>query len=156
MEHALTGHGWDVKTVDYHPHKALIASGSKDNVVKLWDPKTGTSLNTLHGHKHTVTKVVWNKNGNWLLTGSRDQLIKLYDIRTMRELSIMKGHTREVTALAWHPVHESLFVSGSKDGALMYWNVGTEVPVVTVPFAHEKDVWDIQWHPGGHIVATAR
>jgi polyadenylation factor subunit 2 len=46
-ERALTGHGWDVKCVDWHPYKALIASGSKDNMVKLWDPKTGKNLTTL-------------------------------------------------------------------------------------------------------------
>ena len=56
-ERALTGHGWDVKTVEWHPYKSLIVSGSKDNLVKLWDPRTGNSLSTLYGHKNTVMKV---------------------------------------------------------------------------------------------------
>lgn len=123
-ERTLTGHGWDVKCVAYHPQKSLLASGSKDNLVKIWDPKSGNSLNTLHGHKNTVVKVAWNANGNWLLTASRDQLIKLYDIRTLKEFATLKGHTREVTAIAWHPWYERLFVSGSYDGSLMYWDVG--------------------------------
>ncbi len=46
-ERTLTGHGWDVKCIDWHPTKALLASGSKDNLVKLWDPKTGKALTTL-------------------------------------------------------------------------------------------------------------
>lgn len=57
-ERALTGHGWDVKTVEWHPYKSLIVSGSKDNLVKLWDPRTGNSLSTLYGHKNTVMKVI--------------------------------------------------------------------------------------------------
>ena len=44
----LTGHGWDVKCIDWHPTKALLASGSKDNLVKLWDPKNGKALTTLY------------------------------------------------------------------------------------------------------------
>lgn len=56
-ERALTGHGWDVKTVEWHPYKSLIVSGSKDNLIKLWDPRTGNSLSTLYGHKNTVMKV---------------------------------------------------------------------------------------------------
>lgn len=44
-----SGHGADVKCVDWHPQKGLIISGSKDNQqpVKLWDPKSGQSLATL-------------------------------------------------------------------------------------------------------------
>lgn len=159
-EQVLTGHGWDVKTVDYHPTKSLLASGSKDNLVKLWDPRASSSsaaacVRTLHGHKNTVLSVSWNQNGHWLLTTSRDQLVKLYDIRKMKEFATLKGHTREVTSAAWHPVHERLFCSGSYDGSLLYWVVGFDSPQAKVRGAHEGSVWDIQWHPLGHVVATA-
>ena len=89
-ERIIKGHGWDVKCVDWHPRSSLICTGAKDNLTKLWDPRSGGCLATLYGHKNTVTKCKWNANGNWLLTGSRDQLIKMYDIRTMRELCTLK------------------------------------------------------------------
>lgn len=66
-ERALTGHGWDVKTVEWHPYKSLIVSGSKDNLIKLWDPRTGNSLSTLYGHKNTVMKVEKDKSVALLL-----------------------------------------------------------------------------------------
>lgn len=100
-ERTLEGHGWDVKTVEWHPRSSLVASGSKDNLVKLWDPRgAGGCLSTLYGHKNTVTKLTWNMNGNWLLTASRDQLIKMYDIRAMKEITSLKGHNKEVTRCA--------------------------------------------------------
>ena len=42
----FSGHGADVKCVDWHPSKSLLASGSKDNQqpIKLWDPRTGHAL----------------------------------------------------------------------------------------------------------------
>lgn len=48
-ERVLRGHGADVKCVHWHPQKALIVSGSKDNQqpIKLWDPKSGSALATL-------------------------------------------------------------------------------------------------------------
>ncbi|KAG5187527.1 WD40-repeat-containing domain protein, partial [Tribonema minus] len=154
-ERALTGHGWDVKTCEWHPFKSLIASGSKDNLTKLWDPRMGTALSTLYGHKNTVMKVAWNGNGNWLLSASRDQLIKLYDIRTMKEMATFRGHNKEVTSLAWHPQMETLFLSGGFDGTLIYWMVGNEQPEAVIPQAHDDTaVWDISWHPLGHVVAT--
>uniref|UniRef100_A0A8C7KTL9 WD repeat domain 33 n=1 Tax=Oncorhynchus kisutch TaxID=8019 RepID=A0A8C7KTL9_ONCKI len=122
-----TGHGADVKCVDWHPTKGLVVSGSKDSQqpIKFWDPKTGQSLATLHAHKNTVMEVKWNLNGNWLLTASRDHLCKLFDIRNLKEeLQVFRGHKKEATAVAWHPVHEGLFASGGSDGSLLFWNVG--------------------------------
>jgi polyadenylation factor subunit 2 len=157
-ERTLEGHGWDVKSVQWHPRSSLVASGSKDNLVKLWDPRTGNCLSTLYGHKNTVTKVVWNDNGNWLLSSGRDQIIKLYDVRAMRELCSLKGHYREVTSLAWHPLAESVFASGGMDGTLIYWNVGakgSDEPAAKIPYAHDMAIWDLAWHPAGHMLATA-
>ena len=57
-EVTFTGHGGDVKTVDWHPTKGVIASASKDALVKLWDARGPPgALATLHGHKATVMKV---------------------------------------------------------------------------------------------------
>ena len=46
---SFAGHGADVKCLDWHPHKSLLVSGSKDNQqpIKLWDPRTGSGLATL-------------------------------------------------------------------------------------------------------------
>lgn len=45
----ISGHGADVKCVDWHPTKSLIVSGSKDSQqpIKLWDPKSAQSLATM-------------------------------------------------------------------------------------------------------------
>uniref|UniRef100_F1KTF6 WD repeat-containing protein 33 n=1 Tax=Ascaris suum TaxID=6253 RepID=F1KTF6_ASCSU len=155
-ERVFRGHGSDVRSVDWHPQKGLICTGSRDSQqpVKLWDPKSGQSLATLHEHKNSVMAVQWNKNGNWLLTGSRDHLIKVYDIRMMREMHTYRGHKKEVTALAWHPVHESLFVSGGGDGSMAYWLVNNEKELSFLEHAHDQAVWTLEWHPLGHILAS--
>lgn len=122
-----TGHGADVKCVHWHPQKSLVISGSKDNQqpVKLWDPKTGQSLATLHAHKSTVMDVKWNENGNWLVTASRDHLLKLFDLRNLsQEVQTFRGHKKEASSVAWHPSHEGLFCSGGSDGAILFWHVG--------------------------------
>lgn len=123
----LRGHGADVKCVHWHPQKSLVVSGSKDNQqpIKLWDPKCGQALATLHAHKSTVMDLKWNDNGNWLITASRDHLLKLFDIRNLKEdMQVFRGHKKEASAVAWHPIHEGLFVSGGSDGQILFWNVG--------------------------------
>lgn len=56
-EKVLSGHGGDVRSVDWHPSKGIIASGSKDSSVKLWEPRMGGCVGTLHGHKSGVHQV---------------------------------------------------------------------------------------------------
>ncbi|XP_064459327.1 pre-mRNA 3' end processing protein WDR33-like [Ornithodoros turicata] len=156
-EKILRGHGADVKCVDWHPQKSLIVSGSKDSQqpIKLWDPKSGQSLATVHAHKSTVMEVKWNRNGNWLLTASRDHLLKLFDIRKMnQELQTFRGHKKEACSLAWHPVHESLFASGGSDGSVMFWMAGADKEVGAMENAHDSCVWSLAWHPLGHILCS--
>ncbi|XP_013416027.1 pre-mRNA 3' end processing protein WDR33 [Lingula anatina] len=156
-ERVLRGHGSDVKCVDWHPQKGLIASGSKDSQqpIKLWDPRAGNSLATIHAHKSTVMDLHWNPNGNWLLTASRDHLVKLFDIRSMKEeMQTFKGHKKEATTIAWHPIHEGMFASGGSDGAILFWLVGTDKEVGGMDEAHDQIIWDLAWHPMGHILVS--
>ena len=156
-ERVLKGHGSDVKVVDWHPEKGLLASGSKDSQqpVILWDPRSGKPLTTIREHRNSVFDLSWNKqNGNWLATGSRDHLIKLYDIRMMKRVQDFRGHKREVCCLAWHPVHEGMLASGGWDGSLYFWSVGCEQEIGSFDTAHDSQVWSISWHPLGHILCT--
>jgi polyadenylation factor subunit 2 len=43
-EKVLEGHQSDIKCVDWHPYRSLIASGSRDTTVRLWDPRIGSSV----------------------------------------------------------------------------------------------------------------
>lgn len=157
-ERSLAGHCCDVKSVDWHPQKSLLVSGAKDSLVKLWDAKTGRELSTLPGQKKAVVSVKWNSNGNWVITGSRDQTIRLYDIRTLKELESYRGQRRgsQVTSLAWHPFHKELFVSGNSDGSVIHWLVGHGVPQAQadIGHAHRGSVWDLAWHPIGHVLCS--
>ena len=153
IETVLKGHGWDVKCTEWHPYKSLIATGSKDSLVKLWDPKSARELKTLHPHKNAVTKVKWSKDGDYLLTGSRDTQIKLYDLRMMELVQEFRGHAKEVSSLEWHPSVPGMLASGGFDGTLVFWQVGRETPTASVE-AHMGAIWDLGWHPLGHILAT--
>ncbi|KAG5653956.1 hypothetical protein H0H81_009073 [Sphagnurus paluster] len=163
VESTLTGHGWDVKCVEWHPTKGLLVSGSKDNQIKFWDPRTGTVLSTLHQHKNTIQALSWSPNGNMVASASRDQTVRVFDIRAMKEYRVLKGHKKEVCSVTWHPVHP-LLVSGGSEGAILHWDLATPEPTFSQPVsapratlsqAHDSNVWSLAFHPLGHLLVSA-
>jgi len=154
-EHVLSGHGGDVKSVDWHPRSSLLVSGSKDSIVKLWDARAGASVGTLHGHKATITGTKFNPiNGNWILTSSRDQTCKLYDVRMQAEIASFVGHGSDITQIAWHPLQEEVFVSGGYDGSMCFWLSGSKKYLEKVPGAHDGSVFTFAWNPAGHLLVS--
>jgi polyadenylation factor subunit 2 len=180
-ESLLTGHNWDAKSVDWHPTKGLLVSGSKDHQVKLWDPRTGRCLTTLHGHKNTVTKTLFEPTrGQLLATCARDQTARVFDLRLMRDVCLLRGHEKEISTLTWHPIHVSLLTTGGADGSIYHYlldepNAPAGMPVPIPPYdspdpsnapvqtihpahkvhyAHDFPVWSLSWHPLGHILAS--
>jgi polyadenylation factor subunit 2 len=180
-ESTLTGHGWDAKTVDWHPTKGLLVSGSKDHLVKLWDPRTGRCLTTLHGHKNTITKTLFEPvRGHCLATSARDQTARVFDLRMMRDVCLLKGHEKDISTLVWHPIHPSLLSTGGSDGALFHYLLDepntpdglvtplppyessdpstapaqTIYPAHKITYAHDFAIWSLDWHPLGHILAS--
>ena len=155
-ERQLSGHGWDVRSVHWHPEKALIATCSKDCAIKLWDPRASEAVSTIYAHKSVITKCRWSPDGNFLVSGSRDLLLKAMDIRTMSTVErVFKGHLKEITTLAWHPVDPTLFVSGSYDGHMVFWDVHSPgKPLESIIGAHDASIWSLAFHPLGHLLVT--
>ncbi|KCV67904.1 hypothetical protein H696_05633 [Fonticula alba] len=154
-ELTLSGHVDNVLGVDWHPHRALIASGSQDNQIKLWDPRDGRSaISSLHIHKDGVTSIGWNPiNGNWLASTSRDSTAIIYDIRAMDVLQTFSLADR-VSSLAWHPLREDILATGCMNGTLAFSLIGLEEPHVQIVRAHDRDISTLSWHPLGHMLAS--
>ncbi|KAH7970998.1 hypothetical protein HPB49_017764 [Dermacentor silvarum] len=78
----LRGHMGSVLAVRWSPHTpGLLASGSRDGSVMLWDVRCArSSLATLQGHKGGTTAMTFLPDGMQLLTMGRDGRVKLWDV----------------------------------------------------------------------------
>ncbi len=75
----MTGHTNYVLSVSFNPNTNVLASGSSDNTIKLWNPITGVLLRTMTGYTSSVYSVSFNPNTNVLASGSWDNRIKLWN-----------------------------------------------------------------------------
>jgi general transcriptional corepressor TUP1 len=61
----------------------LVAAGSIDKVVRIWDIQTGQLIGRLIGHTESVYSVVFTPDGNGLVSGSLDCTLKLWNIESL-------------------------------------------------------------------------
>ncbi len=79
----LEGHGDTVNGSVFSDDGRLIASGSTDGTVKLWDAKTGELLETLLAEA-AVYRVAFTPDGGWLVTAGEDSTVKLWNLSFLK------------------------------------------------------------------------
>ena len=67
-------------SVAISPDGRLVAAGSLDTVVRLWDVQTGQLIERLVGHKDSVYSVAFTPDGKGLVSGSLDCTLKHWDL----------------------------------------------------------------------------
>jgi len=108
----------------FSPKGDLLAAGSVERVVKLWDIRTGDCLATLEGHTYPVLSLSFSPDGNKLVSGSGDTTLIIWDVENRSQLHQMKGHGFYVVTSDWDP-KDNRIVSGSVDANICEWDSNT-------------------------------
>ena len=144
----LYGHKNTVTNVAWSPNGNWLLTASRDQMIKLYD---------IREMKEVRSTALFLTSVHWCLFVRINSLIRSPPTNCSLQLCSLKGHHKEVTSISWHPIFETVFASGGMDGNLLYWNIGprgSEEPAARVPFAHDMAIWDMEWHPSGHCLAT--
>ena len=117
----LEGHGGPVNALALLPD-GLLASGSDDKTIRLWDLNTRQETARLHGHRAGVTALAVLLD-NRLASGSIYGIIRLWDTKTGVETAQLEGGYGDVNALALLP--DGRLASGVALGVVQLWDVKT-------------------------------
>ncbi len=141
-------YGTAVTTVSFSPDEQIIASGSTDKTIKLWQ-RDGTLLKTLEGHTAAVRSVSFSPDGQIIVSGSEDNTIKLWQ-RDGTPITTLPGHTDAVKSVSFSPDGQTI-VSGSEDKTIKLWQRdGTPITALK----HTAAVWSISFSPDGQTIAS--
>lgn len=125
----LSGHTNWVLCVSYSPCGTMIATGSMDNTIRLWDAATGAALgNPLLGHSKWISILTWEplhlvKVGELprLGSGSKDGTVKVWDTTRRVCMATMSGHTNAVSCVKWSG--SNILYSASHDKTIRAWDM---------------------------------
>ncbi|VUC21108.1 unnamed protein product [Clonostachys rosea] len=99
----------------------ILATGSYDTTIKIWNIETGTELRTLRGHTGAVRTLQFDESK--LISGSFDKTIKVWNWQTGECLSTLQCHTEGVLSVHFDG---PLLASGSIDKTVKIFNFDTK------------------------------
>ncbi|MDP6059975.1 MAG: hypothetical protein QGH33_13835, partial [Pirellulaceae bacterium] len=82
MIKTFSGHQALVTSLKFSPGGEKLASGSKDQTVRVWDVASGQLQTTLTGHIWPVGRVVFLPDGKRLASVSADLSVRIWDTET--------------------------------------------------------------------------
>lgn len=142
---------------------SILATGSKDSMIKLWTFDTSqdnknrgvlTYIETLSGHKAAVLTLDGSETTKWLFSAGRDSIIKKWDIKSLAPsvlarrdddgsikcglLANMDGHRGDVVTLTCMK-DGRMCATGARDNTIKLWDTVLDRCIRTIS-GHSADV----------------
>jgi len=117
-----------ISSIAFSPDGDIVATGSSEGIIEMWDAKNSALLQTLEGHTSGVLSIAFSPDGGTLASGEgsrnewyEDNSIRIWDVKSGTLLHTLDGHTKEVTSISFSPDGRRL-VSSSSGGTIKLWD----------------------------------
>jgi hypothetical protein len=155
----LSGHTKRIDCLKVLPAQRL-ASGAQDKLVKIWDIKTSICLLTL---KNTswINCIVEYLPDDKIITGSNDGIIKVWSssdgmvFKEIQRTLNKKDKKKSLSVYCIQLLDKHRIICGDGVGALEIWDLEKSVRIQTMPYAHDKHIWNLNLMPSGQLVTSS-
>ncbi len=159
FERDLEGHTNHVISIAFKPDGLLLASGSIDNSIRLWQVSNGGLDRTINaGYGNGVQSIAFNPTESMLASAIDDRnpeqrfLIKLWYPSDGSLLRTLTGHSYFVESVAFSP-DGLLLASGSADMTIKIWRL-SDGSLINTLTGHSYIVESVAFSPDGSLLAS--
>ena len=143
----------EVDGVAFSPDSKILASGSGDNTVRLWNPATGQQIGQpLTGHTKDVHSVAFSSDGKFLASGGSDYTVRLWNPATGQPIGqLLTGGLEGVSSVVFS--RSGILAGGSWDNTVLLWNPADGSLRATLT-GHTTSVNSVAFSPDGKTLAS--
>jgi WD40 repeat protein len=141
--HTLQGPSAEIEFLLFHPHGHVVAAGSSDSTVWMYNADTGDMMHVFTGHLGSVLCGTWSTDGKLLITGSDDGTVYIWNPKTGQPKYPKITHDTPITSITSHP-YESLIACGTANGIIQVINTDTGHVVSTYSNAQSTESGGIE------------
>ncbi|CAB4054940.1 CSTF1 [Lepeophtheirus salmonis] len=156
----LYDHVDEVTCLEFHPKETILASGSKDNTIKLFDYSKASAKKACRTiiDAEPVQSLSFHPSGDFLLVGCEHPVVRLYDVNTSQCFvsSIPhQRHTSEVTMVKFSN-DGKIYASSSTDGSIKIWDGVSSKVINTFDEAHDgAEVCSVYFTRNGKYILSS-
>jgi U3 small nucleolar RNA-associated protein 13 len=136
---SIRGHRMPVVAMAYDPTGTLVATGSADKTVRVWDIPRGHCTHSFREHTDVVQMVQFHPSRLVLFSGSDDSTLRMYDLTASTCVACFRQHMSLPTALCFSEDGD-MMVSSGRDQVLNFYNLQDKnTHLKTVPIMDELE-----------------
>jgi WD40 repeat protein len=122
FERLITLSNKSIRCIAIHPGKGLMALGSSDFHIYVYDEDLHLVQPKIAAHSNSVFSLAFDLNGDFLLSGGRDAMLNFWDVKNGFSLiNSVAAHNLHVHSIAFNPVY-NLFLTSSMDKTIKIWD----------------------------------
>lgn len=136
-KHTIQAHNMEGTCIRYDDSGSnLIATGSCDGTVKVWDTAQGSVRATLRGSPgHAI--LACDIAGSLAVGGGTDKTCRVWNLRTERMIHHLVGHQHKITCVRMFGGDKGV-ITGSADRSLKVWDISRKTYRQTTTLRHSS------------------
>jgi WD40 repeat protein len=122
----LEGHKLPVTALAFSPDGRVLATGSWDTDIKLWDLQSGRPRQSLEGNSISsgIKTLAVSRDGKYLVTGGKEKFLRLWDLASGELIKTSFAHSSWAFSAAFSPDHKLV---ASVDSRVRLWDADGNV-----------------------------